>query len=31
VLHVSPQTVQRDWQMSKAWLLRELSRGQGAP
>ena len=24
-LHVSPQTVMRDWQLAKAWLLRELS------
>lgn len=26
VLHVSPETVMRDWRLSKAWLLRELSR-----
>lgn len=25
VLRVSPDTVQRDWKMAKAWLLRELS------
>jgi RNA polymerase sigma-70 factor, ECF subfamily len=25
VLKVSPETVQRDWKMAKAWLLRELS------
>ena len=24
-LHVSPQTVMRDWRLSKAWLLREIS------
>ena len=30
VLHVSPETVQRDWRVAKAWLLRELS-GGGAP
>ena len=23
-LHVSPETVMRDWKMAKAWLLREL-------
>ena len=27
-LHVSPETVMRDWKMAKAWLLREL-RGAG--
>jgi RNA polymerase sigma-70 factor, ECF subfamily len=26
-LHVSPQTVMRDWRMAKIWLLRELSTG----
>jgi RNA polymerase sigma factor (TIGR02999 family) len=26
VLHVSPETVMRDWKTAKAWLLRELSR-----
>jgi RNA polymerase sigma factor (TIGR02999 family) len=26
VLHVSPETVMRDWRLSKAWLLREVSR-----
>jgi RNA polymerase sigma-70 factor (ECF subfamily) len=26
VLHVSPETVMRDWKMAKAWLLRELTR-----
>jgi RNA polymerase sigma-70 factor, ECF subfamily len=25
VLKVSPETVQRDWKLAKAWLLRELS------
>ena len=25
VLHVSPETVKRDWKLAKAWLLRELS------
>ena len=30
VLGVSPETVQRDWRVAKAWLLRELSNG-GAP
>ena len=30
VLHVSPETVQRDWRVAKAWLLRQLS-GEGAP
>ena len=25
VLHVSPETVARDWKMAKAWLFRELS------
>jgi RNA polymerase sigma factor (TIGR02999 family) len=27
VLHVSPETVMRDWKTAKAWLLRELSQG----
>jgi RNA polymerase sigma factor (TIGR02999 family) len=27
VLRVSPQTVLRDWKLSKAWLLREMKRG----
>jgi RNA polymerase sigma factor (TIGR02999 family) len=27
VAGVSPTTVLRDWQLAKAWLLRELSRG----
>ena len=25
-LHVSPQTVMRDWNLAKSWLLRELRR-----
>jgi RNA polymerase sigma-70 factor (ECF subfamily) len=25
VLHVSPQTVMRDWRLARAWLARELS------
>ena len=24
-LHVSPETVMRDWKIAKSWLLRELS------
>jgi len=28
VLNVSPETVMRDWRTAKAWLLREISRGQ---
>jgi RNA polymerase sigma-70 factor, ECF subfamily len=27
-LHVSPETVMRDWKVAKAWLSRELARGQ---
>jgi len=30
VLEVSPQTVLRDWRLSKSWLLRHLSRPEGA-
>lgn len=26
VLHVSPETVRRDWKVARIWLLRELSR-----
>jgi len=26
VLQVSPETVMRDWRLSKTWLLREVSR-----
>lgn len=29
VLHVSAETVQRDWHVAKAWLLRELTEGGG--
>jgi DNA-directed RNA polymerase specialized sigma24 family protein len=29
-LGVSPETVMRDWKMSKAWLLRELRSPEGA-
>jgi len=28
ILRVSPETVQRDWRVAKAWLLRELSGGR---
>lgn len=28
VLEVSPQTVQRDWRLSKVWLLQRMSRGR---
>jgi RNA polymerase sigma factor (TIGR02999 family) len=27
VLHISPETVLRDWRLAKSWLLRELGRG----
>jgi len=30
ILHVSPQTVMRDWRLARAWLTREL-RGDRAP
>jgi RNA polymerase sigma factor (TIGR02999 family) len=30
VLGISPQSVLRDWKLAKAWLLRELSRPEGA-
>jgi len=31
VLHISPETVSRDWKMAKAWLLRELTKmGNGS-
>ena len=30
VLHVSPDTVKRDWRLAKAWLLRELRGDEGA-
>jgi DNA-directed RNA polymerase specialized sigma24 family protein len=26
VLHVSEETVARDWRLARAWLLRELSK-----
>ena len=29
-LHVSEETVKRDWRLARAWLLRELKSG-GAP
>jgi RNA polymerase sigma-70 factor, ECF subfamily len=29
VLHVSPETVMRDWKMAKAWLYRELTGSDG--
>ena len=29
-LHVSPETVMRDWKVAKAWLLRQLRRDDGA-
>ena len=28
VLHVSPETVRRDWRLAKAWLRRRLSEGE---
>ena len=28
VLNISPETVKRDWQFSKTWLFRELSRAE---
>lgn len=31
VLHVSPETVRRDWHVAKAWLLRELTGEGGSP
>jgi RNA polymerase sigma factor (TIGR02999 family) len=30
VLHVSPETVARDWRLARTWLLRELSRTERA-
>jgi hypothetical protein len=27
VLDVSPSTVEKEWRLAKAWLYRELSRG----
>jgi RNA polymerase sigma factor (TIGR02999 family) len=29
-LNVSPETVRRDWRLAKAWLLREMKKGDGA-
>jgi len=29
VLHVSPDTVKRNWRLAKPWLLRELRGGDG--
>ena len=26
VLHVSPQSVNRDWSLAKSWLLRQINR-----
>jgi len=26
ILKISPKTVKRDWQFSRSWLLRELSK-----
>jgi RNA polymerase sigma factor (TIGR02999 family) len=31
VLKISPRTVERDWHLAKAWLLRELSHTIGRP
>ena len=31
VLGVSSRTVKRDWQMAKAWLLREIAKGDDGP
>jgi len=31
VLHVSPETVHRDWRVAKSWLLRELAGKDAAP
>jgi RNA polymerase sigma factor (TIGR02999 family) len=28
-LGVSPQTVMRDWRLARAWMMRELGKGQG--
>jgi RNA polymerase sigma-70 factor, ECF subfamily len=28
VLHVSPDTIKRDWRLAKLWLLRELEGGR---
>jgi RNA polymerase sigma-70 factor, ECF subfamily len=29
VLHLSPQSVHRDWSLAKSWLGRELNREEG--
>jgi RNA polymerase sigma factor (TIGR02999 family) len=29
VLHLSPQSVNRDWSLAKAWLVREMNREKG--
>jgi len=29
VLHVSPDTVKRDWRLAKLWLVRELEGDKG--
>ena len=31
VLHVSPETVLRDWRLAKSWLLRELTHREDRP
>ena len=31
VLEISPRTVRRDWDLARAWLLRELSDNAGKP
>jgi RNA polymerase sigma factor (TIGR02999 family) len=31
ILNVTPQTVRRDWRLSKAWLAREMNHQRGAP
>ena len=33
VLHISPQSVNRDWSLAKAWLVREMNseNANGAP
>lgn len=29
VLHISPQSVQRDWSLAKSWLIRQMNREEG--
>ena len=29
VLHISHQSVNRDWSLAKAWLVRDMSTGDG--